>query len=68
MNIEKINFENCCNVSQVVDKYLIYRDLINQTQLTYSDQLITYLDWCLFSYIHDNISDDLFHEYRKNNI
>lgn len=56
MNFKKCEgFEGCETVSEVVDRYLIYKEMGVE---------LASLDWCMYAYLTDYLADDLWENLR----
>lgn len=50
------NFEGCETVSEVIDRYLIYKEMGIDTAL---------LDWNMYAYINDYLADEIWENVKK---
>lgn len=57
-DFEKIDFEGCLEMSEAIEKYLIFKENTPQ-------EFIPCLDWWFLCHIYDNISHDLYEVYRE---
>ena len=59
-NHEGIDFEGCLDISEAIDKYLIFKENTPR-------EFIPCLDWWFLSHVYDNISHDLYELYSEAN-
>jgi hypothetical protein len=57
-NYKEINFDDCNNVAQAIEKYLVFKESTPQ-------EFLPCLDWWFFSTLADNIQWDLYGQYRE---
>ncbi len=57
-NHEEIDFEGCLDTADAIEKYLIFKENTPQ-------EFIPCLDWWFLCHIYDNISHELYDEYRE---
>ena len=53
----KLSFENCTTLIECVNRYQYYLNVINEEDKPF-------LDWIFYSYVADNLEDDLWNATR----
>lgn len=55
--MENVTFDNCTTLIECVERYTYYKDKVSN-----KDRAL--LDWIFYSYVHDELEEDLWNSYK----